>query len=143
MLLETCAALTTQKGERMSPRILIVDDEQDTLNLMRLILEINDYTVSTTLNSREALDLAGEVQPDVILLDIMMPGLDGFQLCKMMRASPTTSELPIIFVTAYAALDLEQRRIEAGADMVIHKPVDSRLLTNAIIEVMNLRALDE
>ncbi len=127
----------------MSARILIVDDEQDTLNLMRLILEINDYAVITTLNSQEALDLAGEAQPDVVLLDIMMPGLDGFQLCKMMRANPTTSELPIIFVTAYAALDLEQRRIEAGADMVIHKPVDSRLLTNAIIEVMNLRAVGE
>lgn len=122
------------------PRILIVDDEQDTLNLLRMILEINGYTAITTLNSLNALDLAAKEQPDVVLLDIMMPGLDGFELCKLMRANDATRDLPIIFVTAYETLDLEQRRIEAGADMVIHKPVDTRLLISAITEVVRLRA---
>ncbi|MCD4687597.1 MAG: response regulator [Anaerolineae bacterium] len=125
----------------MSTRVLIVDDEQDTLNLMRLILEINGFAVITTLNSQDALALTAKEQPDVVLLDIMMPGLDGFELCKLMRADAATRDLPIIFVTAYETLDLEQRRIEAGADLVIHKPVDTRLLVSAIPEVIELRAI--
>lgn len=124
----------------MSTRVLVVDDEQDTLNLLRLILEIDGCTVFTTLNSKEALALAAKEMPDVVLLDIMMPGLDGFELCKLMRAEPKTSNLPIIFVTAYEALDLEQLRIEAGADMVIFKPVDSRLLMQSIPDLIKLRS---
>jgi len=123
----------------MNTHVLVVDDEQDTLNLLRIVLEINDYTVSTTLNSREAMALAVEKKPDVVLLDIMMSDLDGFELCKMMRADEATSSLPIIFVTAYEALDLEQRRVEVGADMVIQKPVDSDLLTSSITEALTLR----
>lgn len=125
----------------MKIRVLVVDDEQDTLNLLRLILEINQFDVTTTLNSREALALAADEQPDVILLDIMMPGLDGFELCKMIRAEDAVCHIPVIFVTAYEALDLEQRRIEIGADMVIHKPVDSRLLIDSIAAVLNQHAI--
>ncbi len=96
----------------MNTRILVVDDELDTLNLLRTILEISGYTPITTLNSVDAIGLAEVEKPDVILLDIMMPKLDGFTLCKMMRQHTTTKDLPIIFVTAYESLDIEQRRVE-------------------------------
>lgn len=120
----------------MSTRVLVVDDELDTLNLLRTILEISGYVPITTLNSAIAVNLAEVEKPDVVLLDIMMPKLDGFTLCKMMRAHSATKDLPIIFVTAYEALDIEERRVEAGANRVINKPIDMDVLIKAIDEVL-------
>src|SRR5258708_5294633 len=113
-------------------RVLVVDDEIDTLNLLRTILEISGYQAFTTLNSMDAIILAEVERPDCILLDIMMPKLDGFTLCKMMRLHPATANLPIVFVTAYSSLDLEDRRKEAGADMVLPKPIGMNALVDAI-----------
>ena len=112
----------------MSTRVLVVDDELDTLNLLRTILEISGYAPITTLNSVDAVGLAEVEKPDVVLLDIMMPKLDGFTLCKMMRKNEATKSLPIIFVTAYESLDIEERRVEAGANKVINKPIDMDVL---------------
>ncbi len=126
----------------MSTRVLVVDDEMDTLNLLRTILEISGYEPITTLNSVEALELAKAEAPDVVLLDIMMPRLDGFELCKMMRAHAATCDLPIIFVTAYEALDLDDRRRDAGADLVIRKPINVDGLVESIAEARLLRRQD-
>ncbi len=121
-------------------RVLVVDDEIDTLNLLRTILEISGYQAFTTLNSVEAIMLAEMEHPDCVLLDIMMPQLDGFTLCKMMRLHPATMHLPIIFVTAYSALDIEERRLEAGADMVLPKPIGMDALIEAVEKAQAIRA---
>lgn len=121
-------------------RVLVVDDEIDTLNLLRTILEISGYQAFTTLNSVDAITLAEVEHPDCVLLDIMMPQLDGFTLCKMMRLHPATQHLPIVFVTAYSALDLEDRRLEAGADMVLPKPIGMDVLIEAVEKATALRA---
>ncbi len=123
----------------MPTRVLVVDDEMDTLRLLRTVLQIGGFEPITTLNSLEALDLAEREKPDVVLLDIMMPELDGFMLCRMMRQNPVTQDLPIIFVTAYQSLDLEERRLEAGADLVVHKPVSVDSLVGAIRKVLDTR----
>jgi len=123
----------------MKKRILVVDDELDTLKLLKTILEISGYQVATTLNSVDALGIAEAEKPDVVLLDIMMPKLDGFALCKMMRQAPITMHLPIVFVTAYEALDLEDRRKEAGADLVINKPVGRDNLVAAVDKALVIR----
>ncbi len=120
-------------------RVLVVDDEIDTLNLLQTILEISGYQAFTTLNSIDAITLAEVEHPDCILLDIMMPQLDGFTLCKMMRMHPTTKNLPIVFVTAYSALDLEDRRVDAGADMVLPKPIGMDALIEAIEKATAVR----
>src|SRR5579859_7997629 len=120
-------------------RVLVVDDEIDTLNLLQTILEISGYQAFTTLNSIDAITLAEVEHPDCILLDIMMPQLDGFTLCKMMRMHPTTKNLPIVFVTAYSALDLEDRRVDAGADMVLPKPIGMDALIEAIEKATSVR----
>src|SRR5258706_2723460 len=120
-------------------RVLVVDDEIDTLNLLRTILEISGYEAFTTLNSVDAITLAEVEHPDCVLLDIMMPQLDGFTLCKMMRLHPATSHLPIVFVTAYSSLDLEERRLEAGADMVLPKPIGMDVLIEAVEKAQTLR----
>lgn len=121
----------------MAPRILVVDDELDTLNLLRTILQISGFEPVTTLNSVDAITLAETEQPDAVLLDIMMPRLDGFTLCKMMRQNERTKNVPIIFVTAYEALDLEERRVEAGGNMVLHKPISINKLISAINILLN------
>jgi CheY-like chemotaxis protein len=123
----------------MKTRVLIVDDEIDTLNLLRTLLDIAGYEPITTLNSVEAITLAETEKPDVLLLDIMMPDLDGFTLCRMMRANEATQDLPIVFVTAYTALDLDERRKEAGADLLISKPIDLDILTRTINKALELR----
>lgn len=120
----------------MTTRVLVVDDELDTLNLLRTILEISGYAPITTLNSVDAVGLAEVEKPDVVLLDIMMPKLDGFTLCKLLRANTATRELPIIFVTAYESLDIEDRRAEAGANRVINKPIDMDILIKTIDDVL-------
>ncbi|HVO43900.1 MAG TPA: response regulator [Aggregatilineales bacterium] len=122
-------------------RVLVVDDEIDTLNLLRTILEISGYQAVTTLNSTDAITLAEIEHPDLVLLDIMMPQLDGFTLCKMMRLHPATMRLPIVFVTAYSALDLEDRRLEAGADMVLPKPVGMDTLIETVERAKMIRGL--
>ncbi len=120
-------------------RVLVVDDEIDTLQLLRMFLELTGYQPFTTLNSLDALTLAEVERPDCILLDVMMPGLDGFSLCKMMRAHPQTAALPIMFVTAYSPMDLEDRRLEAGADMVLMKPFGMDSLIQSIEKLMTVR----
>ncbi|MBI5957292.1 MAG: response regulator [Chloroflexi bacterium] len=124
----------------MGTRILVVDDEEDTLSLLRTILQISGFEPITTLNSIEAIGLAEVQAPEAILLDIMMPRLDGFTLCKMMRQHKYTQGLPIIFVTAYESLDLEERRVDAGADMVIRKPIDIDVLVQAIAKTLAQKA---
>ncbi|MBN1679194.1 MAG: response regulator [Anaerolineae bacterium] len=123
----------------MKYRVLVVDDEADALKLLRMVLELSGYEPVTTVNSIEAIAIAEKEKPDVVLLDIMMPVLDGFELCKMMRQNPVTKDLPIIFVTAYSALDLEERRTEAGADMVINKPINMDMLKETITKAITMR----
>jgi DNA-binding response OmpR family regulator len=96
----------------MSTRVLVVDDEMDTLSLLRTILQISGFEPVTTLNSVDAISLAETEKPDVVLLDIMMPRLDGFTLCKMMRQNLATSSLPI---RATAQLDQNDRAASKGA----------------------------
>ncbi|HLY28798.1 MAG TPA: response regulator [Aggregatilineales bacterium] len=120
-------------------RILVVDDEIDTLDLLRTFLELSGYEVFTSLNSEDAVTLADVEHPDCALLDIMMPRLDGFRLCSMIRANPRTAKLPIMFVTAYSAMDLEEHRVEAGADMIMMKPFGMDDLVRSIDALLAIR----
>jgi DNA-binding response OmpR family regulator len=119
-------------------RVLVVDDEVETLDLFRAALEMAGHEVITVLNSTDALLMAELERPTCILLDIMMPFLDGFTLCKMMRLHPVTSTLPIIFVTAYSAIDLEDRRLEAGADLVVFKPIGMDKLIRTVQDALTM-----
>ncbi len=123
----------------MPTKVLVVDDEIDTLNLLKTILEISGFEPIPTLNSLDAMTLAVIEKPDMALLDIMMPNLDGFTLCQMIRRNPHTENLPVVFVTAYPALDLEDRRRDAGADYILHKPINIDLLIDTINNIQKIR----
>jgi CheY-like chemotaxis protein len=121
-------------------RILVVDDEIDTLNLIKMMLELIGYTAIVTPDPAHALTLAETEKPDCVLLDIMMPKLDGFTVCKMLRLQPATRNLPIVFVSAYQGSNLEARRIEAGADLLVPKPASMDALVKTIDRAIAIRS---
>ena len=115
-----------------SPRVLIVDDDDSAVKLLQMILELDKLTVLTTTDPYEALELARRENPDIALLDIMMPKMDGFTLCKKIREYPQLAMLPVFFVTAYSAIDLQEKMQESGADGVINKPINSQKIRELV-----------
>jgi putative two-component system response regulator len=105
-------------------KILIVDDEPHGRDVLEALLVSQEYHLSFASNGPEALAIAEETSPDLILLDVMMPGMDGFEVCRRLRASAQLSEVPIIILTALEDHDSRMQGIEAGADNFISKPFD-------------------
>ncbi len=113
-------------GQYMKKKILVVDDEKDIVDILKYNLEReNEFEVLTASNGKEALDLAA-TNPDVILLDIMMPELNGFEVCKQLKGNPATSKIPVIFLTAKENEIDEILGLEIGADDYITKPISPR-----------------
>jgi putative two-component system response regulator len=107
----------------VKPTILVVDDTPDNLTLMMELLK-GEYTVKLANNGERALKLAAmSPHPDLILLDIMMPGLDGYEVCQRLKANPQTRDIPVLFLTAKSAVDDEKRGLEIGAVDYITKPI--------------------
>ncbi|TXH87875.1 MAG: two-component system response regulator [Rhodoferax sp.] len=106
------------------PTVLVVDDTPDNLSLMAGLLK-DRYKVKVANNGEKALKIAqAEEQPDLILLDIMMPGLSGYEVCEILKKDPATRDIPIIFLTAMTATDDEKKGLELGAVDFITKPVN-------------------
>lgn len=107
----------------VKPTILVVDDTPDNLSLMRELL-MDDYQVKLANGGERGLKLAAqEPHPDLILLDIMMPDLDGYEVCQRLKADPLTREIPVVFLTAKTAVEDEKRGLEIGAVDYITKPI--------------------
>ncbi len=119
-----------------NPRILIVDDDLDTLRLVGLFLQRHGFQVLAAKTGPHALKQAQEHLPDLILLDIMMPGMDGYEVAQRLRADPNTANIPIIMFTAKGALDDKLAGFEAGADDYITKPVHPSELLARIRRVL-------
>ncbi len=104
--------------------ILIVDDEIVSRYTVEVLLESEGYNLVFAENGEEALEKAEELVPDLMLLDVMMPGMDGFQVCQILRANPRLAELPVVMVTALDDRESRLRGIEVGADDFMSKPFD-------------------
>lgn len=128
----------------MTARILVVDDVEANVRLLEAKLTIEYYDVLTCTDGATALSLAEAEQPDIILLDVMMPGMDGFETCRRLKADPTTKHIPVVLVTA---LDGRQDRIkglEAGADDFVTKPLDDVVLFARVKSLVRLKlVMDE
>lgn len=112
----------------MEKKILVVDDEQDIVDLISYNLSKEGYKVFTALNGNAAVELAEKNRPDLVILDVMMPGMDGFEVCRTLRQSPTTAAAAIVFLTAKSGEIDQILGLELGADDYIQKPVSPRVL---------------
>jgi putative two-component system response regulator len=112
-------------GERPRRLILVVDDEPAIAGLLRLMLEAEGHEVVAAADGRGALDRAAERRPDLVILDLDMPRLGGFEVCRRLKTAPDTRLLPVLVLTGAAAPDARRRAWELGADEFLTKPFDS------------------
>lgn len=105
-------------------RILIVDDEERNRRLLDVLLRTDGYQTLSAGSGREAMAMAASARPDLILLDLMMPGMDGFEVTHALRSDPVTSGIPIMIVSALDDVATHRRLLASGADEFIRKPVD-------------------
>lgn len=120
----------------MPPKILIVDDEPDILEFIKYLLEREDYQVETAANGIEAIKKSKTFKPDLILMDVMMPIMDGIEACRQIKLQPDTKNIFIIFLTARSEEYSEIAGFEAGADDYINKPVKPRVLLSRIKAIL-------
>lgn len=114
-------------------KILVVDDEKDVVELLKFLLEKDGYNVATAFNGREALEAAGQVAPDLILLDVMMPEMDGYTVQTRLLDNPATRSIPIIILTAKGQLR-DVFAMSANVKAYIEKPFDPKTLRQKITE---------
>ncbi|MCP4351073.1 MAG: response regulator [Desulfobacterales bacterium] len=123
-------------------RILIVDDEPNNLQLMMQILS-GSYQLAFAANGSKALEIAQKLETDLILLDIMMPDMDGYEVCKRLKADEKTKNIPVIFVTAKDEVDDETRGLELGAIDYITKPVSPSIVKARVKNHLELKLATE
>ncbi|MEW6730435.1 MAG: response regulator [Acidobacteriota bacterium] len=116
----------------MGRNILVVDDEQDLLDLMEIILEAEGFSVTKAVNGREALTKVQHQHPDLILLDVMMPVMDGWEVLKTLKNNEETAQIPVVMVTAKIGPEDRQRGLREGASEYICKPFAPREVINRI-----------
>ncbi len=122
----------------MSSIIQIIDDEPSSRATIAVILEGQDYQLEFAANGHEALSQAEEVIPDLVLLDVMMPGMNGFEVCERLRANPRLREVPILLLTALDDRESRMQGLQAGADDFLSKPVDSQELRTRVATITRL-----
>lgn len=132
--------MITQQDER--PKILIVDDEPTNLQILRQILH-EDYRLLFARNGEKALEIAADEQPNLILLDVMMPGMTGLEICRHLKSAAPTQAIPVIFVTALSEVEEESAGFAAGAVDYITKPVSPPVVRARVRTHLSLVRADE
>ncbi len=125
----------------MSARILVVDDIEANRRLLQAKLEAQYYTVIQAENGPQALEVAKAELPDIILLDVMMPGMDGYEVCRLLKQDPNTAFIPVVMVTALSDTEDRVRGLEAGAEDFLTKPVDDFALMSRVGALMRYNAV--
>ena len=125
----------------MTAKILVVDDVLSNVKLLEARLKAEYYTVIVAHDGEEAIDLVAKQQPDIILLDIMMPKMNGFEVCKELKSDPLTTHIPIIMVTALHDTHDRVQGINAGADDFLTKPINETALSSRIKSLTRLKMI--
>lgn len=109
--------------------ILIIDDDPDTIEFLRIVFTVRGRELTGAPTGTEGLRLARERHFDLILVDVMMPDIDGYEVCRRLRADPATANIPVVILTARSSLVDQTLGLEAGADRFLIKPVGISILT--------------
>ena len=120
----------------MTKRILVVDDETQMVDMVKMRLEANDYLVLTAYDGQEALEKARKEKPDLIILDLMLPKMDGYKVCGLLKGDAKFVKIPIIMFSAKAQKKDIKLGEELGADAYISKPFESQVLLGKIKELL-------
>jgi CheY-like chemotaxis protein len=131
-------SLVTICQEVAMPTILIVDDDSDTVRINSIILKHEGLEVLVAKDGFQALKLIQSQPPDLILLDLMLPGIDGFEICNRLRANPATADLPVVVITAKTQATDKQMAAKVGANGYLTKPFDRRDLLAAIRRILSI-----
>ncbi len=135
--------IKNDKAQDRIPVILVVDDNQQNLELLQVYLEDVDCQSIPACDGPEALDIIAKNPPDLILLDVMMPKMSGFEVCKRLKNDPKTTDIPIIMVTALNEFGDIERGIDSGTDDFISKPVNKLELLTRIKTMLKLKHLSD
>ena len=112
------------------PKVLVVDDNEDNANIIRDYLEARGYPITVAYSGDEAMTQFNSVKPSIVLLDVMMPGMDGWQVCRKIKSGPMGREVRVIMVTALQDWMDKRQALETGADDYVEKPFElSKLVT--------------
>src|SRR5213076_2354637 len=127
----------------MTARVLVVDDVELNVKLLEAKLSSEYFEVIAADNGPTALELAESELPDIILLDIMMPRMDGFEVCRRLKANPRTADIPVVMVTALSDVADRLRGLESGADEFLTKPVNDTALFARVRSLVRLKRMME
>src|SRR3989440_6320140 len=127
----------------MTARVLVVDDVELNVRLLAAKLASEYFEVLSADNGPTALDMAERELPDIILLDVMMPRMDGFEVCRRLKANPRTTDIPVVMVTALSDVADRLRGLESGADEFLTKPVNDTALFARVRSLVRLKRMME
>jgi CheY-like chemotaxis protein len=120
-------------------KILLVEDNNEVRELLALFMKRLGYKVFEATTGIEAIDLASTVQPDLIMMDLRLPEMDGAEATASLKANPSTRDIPLLVVTAYGAGIDTRRALDAGATEILHKPIDVTALSNVLHRYLSVR----
>jgi twitching motility two-component system response regulator PilG len=116
---------------------LVVEDEESLLKLQSILLTIRGYTVEGVMDGQSALEAVKTMNPDLILLDIMLPKIDGFEVCRQVKANEATHHIPVVMLTAKKSMEDRVKGEQAGADFYITKPYKASVVIETIQRLLS------
>ena len=133
----------SDSSSSVTSRILIADDNEPNRELLEVYLADVDREIATAIDGSDTLEKVVSFRPDIILLDIMMPKLSGFEVCQQLKADPTTRQIMVLMVTALGELGDIERAVEAGTDDFLSKPVNKIELVKRVENMLKLRHVSD
>ncbi|MCG2722756.1 MAG: response regulator [Thermodesulfovibrionales bacterium] len=131
------------ENTKKKQKILIVDDEEKDLRLIKAMLGIYDFNIETARNGLEAFEIAKKMFPDLILLDILMPVMDGYEVCKRLKEDPSTQHIPVVMLTSLADKDAKIKGLTAGAHDFLTKPIDRAELFLRVKNLLKVKQFED
>ena len=118
-------------------KILLIEDTPETIDIIRKVLSNNNYDVFISTDGESSIEKADMNKPDLILLDILMPGIDGYETCKRLKENKSTKDIPVVFLSAYANKDEIRQGLALGADEYLTKPISPDVLADRVSYILS------